>query len=168
MGHRGEARAHNELRIDGARSRPIILVERSASASSSGICTGSCCTQLTIHATSDVCKDAGIAEALAVPSTASAAPCGVLERGPTSAKRTAYDPPGTPRAPVVAPPRLVTVSTCWRRARAAGKGLHQLHGLPACRTTQHRWRGWPHHWSSSTCPRRFCWRYSCQYCPCLS
>ena len=37
--------AENELRIDVARSRHIILVERSLSASPFGICTGSCCPQ---------------------------------------------------------------------------------------------------------------------------
>ena len=34
--------SHNILRIDGARSRTIILVERSVRASLSGICTGCC------------------------------------------------------------------------------------------------------------------------------
>src|SRR5947207_6577530 len=40
MGKIWDGGTENILRIDGTRSRPIILVERSTSASPSGICTG--------------------------------------------------------------------------------------------------------------------------------
>ena len=142
------------LRIDGARSRPIILVERSASASPLEFALGAASSGPPLPCSDSIYDDVGRPTCRAervpddvrqsphpLPPTLSAG--GILSAGGgltitrmQCIRRSRYVlRTCTPALSLVALP------SCRWCAALAGNGLHQLHRLPASRTAQHSRRG---------------------------
>jgi len=135
-----------KLRIHVARSRHIILHERSASAASFGICTGSYRFRILAQCTvwwpacgrNDVAARVSRAGAVRFwPECVSSPP--VKARACASSRVQGIRGPRYAPAPV-STLLVVTLRACWWGAALARDGLHQLHGLPTCGTVDPSWR----------------------------
>jgi hypothetical protein len=129
-----------------ARSRHIILHERSASAASFGICTGPDQFQILAQCTVwwPACGRNDVS-ARGIARWCGSLPAGVRVRPPAKARACAISRVQGIRGPRYAPapvstPLVVTLRAYWWGAALARDGLHQLHGLPTCGTADHSWR----------------------------
>ena len=118
-----------------ARSRHIILAERSASASPFGVCTGPyrfrAVTSCTIRSLARVRNDVtAVGIALSNRSLGAVSCLSRIQRIPSSR----YAPRTCTCLLVVA------LLECWWCTALTRDDLHQLHGLPTGRTTKHTWR----------------------------